>query len=400
MVHPLHDMLSRYQEADSWYPMLEALKAKDAPAGIYQTVFFDQQTKFQYPLASLIPVALLRALCGTDSRALDTLKWLSIFAFLAQVPCVYAILSRGFREPQSRKLTVALAVLLVVSFYPVARAYAAGQIQIFLDLLFSAAFLSWIDKKDRLSGFLIGLSVLVKPQYGLFLLWAVIRKNWKFLVAAAAPLAIGAVLGIVVYGWRNNLQYVEVIRYMGRHGEAYYPNQTVNGLLNRLLRNGSNTRFEVHGFAPYLPTVYVLTVITAVALIALAILSKTPETEFGRVAEFGVVAIAATAASPIAWEHHYGILLPVFAGILPQIDKLCHKSAGSVLVLITFVLCADDLRMTTLLADLSPWNVLQSTLLVGAIILFAVLRGTVRARVIRHQVVGSTYSYTVPADPC
>jgi hypothetical protein len=95
---------------------------------------------------------------------------MSITVLLAQIPCVFAILLRASGKPQNWQLTLALAVMLVLSFYSLVKADAAGQVQILLDLLFSVAFLSWIDKKDKLSGFLVGLAVLVKPQYGLFLL--------------------------------------------------------------------------------------------------------------------------------------------------------------------------------------------------------------------------------------
>ncbi len=374
VIHPLHDLITRYQETDSWRPMLQAEDARFSPRGIYQTVFFDQRTKFQYPLASLIPIAVLRAAGLNDYWLLDTLKWLSIAVLLAQIPCVFAILQRSSGKSQSWQLTLAIAVMLVFSFYPLLKAYTAGQVQILLDLLFSVAFLTWIDKKDRLSGFFMGLAVLVKPQYGLFLLWALVRKNWKFLLAAGGPVASGVVLSLLMYGWKNNIQYLDVVRYMSRHGEAYFPNQSVNGLLNRLLQNGSSTTFDVHGFAPYLPLVYFLTLLTSVALVALVIVSKTPPTPSGRIAEFGVIAIASTAASPIAWEHHYGILLPLFAWILPQTAQLAKVRGASTMLLIAFVLCADDWRITNLLASASPWNVFQSTLLVGAAIFFIFLR--------------------------
>ncbi len=383
VIHPLHDMASRYQEQDSWYPMLKALNATSAPAGIYQSLFFNDRTKFQYPLASLLPIDVLRRAGLSDATLLDALKWLSICAFFGQIPCIFLILSRTFKEPQNPWLIAALTLFLVIGFYPLARAYAAGQIQIFLDLLFSAAFLAWIDQRDRVSGFLVGLSVLVKPQYGLFLIWALVRRKWSFLSGAAVPWIAGTLTAVLAYGWKNNIQYLDVIRYMSRHGEAYYPNQSVNGLLNRLLFNGPNTVFDVHGFAPFLPVVYWLTVSTSLLIVALALLNKRPHTKSGMIAEFGVIAIAATLASPIAWEHHYGILLPLFAWVLPwsaDNSKWPGASLSALLIpLVAFVLCADDWRITNLLANQAPWNLFQSTLLFGALILFFRLWGIVRS---------------------
>jgi hypothetical protein len=101
------------------------------------------------------------------------------------------------------------------------------------------------------------------------------------------------------------------------------------------------------------------------------------------IAEFGVIAIAATLASPIAWEHHYGILLPLFAWVLPWTadnSKWPGASLSALLIpLVAFVLCADDWRITNLLANQAPWNLFQSTLLFGALILFFRLWGIVRS---------------------
>ena len=74
-------------------------------------------------------------------------------------------------------------------------------------------------------------------------------------------------------------------------------------------------------------------------------------------------------ASPIAWEHHYGITLPIFAvllaGSLGNRRRLAWLAASYVLVS-TFV------SATNLLAA-TPLNLLQSSLFAGAIILLALL---------------------------
>ena len=54
-------------------------------------------------------------------------------------------------------------------FYPIVRAYFLGQIQIWIDVLFTAACLSWITGRPLLAGVLIGFTATIKPQLGLFL---------------------------------------------------------------------------------------------------------------------------------------------------------------------------------------------------------------------------------------
>ena len=51
-----------------------------------------------------------------------------------------------------------------------------------------------------------------------------------------------------------------------QHGEVYYPNQSVNGLINRLVGNGNSLEWRSDAFAPYDSAVYVSTVVAALLL--------------------------------------------------------------------------------------------------------------------------------------
>ena len=79
-------------------------------------------------------------------------------------------------------------------------------------------------------------------------------------------------------------------------------------------------------------------------------------------------------ASPIAWEHHYGVTLPIYAVMLAT----CLGDRSRLMWLgISYVLVSTYVPATNLLAA-SPLNLLQSTLFAGAIILLALL-GTDKA---------------------
>ena len=54
------------------------------------------------------------------------------------------------------------------------------------------------------------------------------------------------------------------------------------------------------------------------SLILLAAIARQSKGE-DRVVDFCGMAVSLTIASPIAWEHHYGILLPIFAIMLPRV---------------------------------------------------------------------------------
>jgi hypothetical protein len=85
-------------------------------------------------------------------------------------------------------------------------------------------------------------------------------------------------------------------------------------------------------------------------------------------ADLAMIGLACTVASPIAWEHHYGLLLPMFALLLPALrQKPVLGRATLPLLAVAYVLTSHTLRLTDRLAD-SPWSVLQSYILAGALI--------------------------------
>src|SRR5262249_56311478 len=128
-------------------------------------------------------------------------------------------------------------------FYPVAKAFTLGQIQVWMNALFALGMLAWASRRKFLSGVLIGLIALIKPHYGLLLVWAALRRETRFAAACALTIAAGMAASVAVYGLANHLDYLRVLSFLSQHGETYYPNQSVNGILNRFMSISSPEAF-------------------------------------------------------------------------------------------------------------------------------------------------------------
>jgi hypothetical protein len=87
------------------------------------------------------------------------------------------------------------------------------------------------------------------------------------------------------------------------------------------------------------------------------------------VVDFCTMAVSCTVASPIAWEHHYGVLLPVFAVVL--VNALRHR-AWLPWLIASYILASNYFIQTHFLAP-TVWNVGQSYLLFATWILLALL---------------------------
>jgi len=322
--------------ADSWYPMTVAYQFHLGHPGeaMYSQVFFADHVKMQYPpSALLIPHVLRRTQSDADPpetyagegyKAAGQELWTlydraSWCCALLAVGFAGGIVLEALRDKPVRDIDRYAALLVALgmglTFYPNVRAYTLGQIQPFIALCFAASVLGWIRGLRVVPGILMGLCGLIKPQFGLFLVWGLLRKEGKFTIAFAVTGLLGLFASLSVFGWNNHVDYLKVLSHIGRHGETYYPNNSMNGLLNRLLQNGNNVEWDGYTFSPYHPIVYFGTLISSIALIAVACWKPRGHGTWPGLADFLLMALVCTMASPVAWEHHYSVLLPMLAAL-------------------------------------------------------------------------------------
>lgn len=329
-------MVSGQGGGDSWGPMTIALSYVDSGGTrpLYSEMFQVRKIKYQYPPSALFALMGLR-LAGPETITIshvparvwpsttDMVGWAFYAAMIAAVISIFELQIADAPEAGSdpRWLRMILVGVAALTFYLALKAFTLGQIQVWINSAFAIALLLWMRGKRALGGIAIGLICLIKPHYGLFLAWAALRREWAFLIAAATIFGIGTVAAISVFGWSNHLDYLAALSTIAAHGEAYFPNQSINGLLNRWMGLArpdafNNQVFLFDHFPPFDNVVFWGTRLTSVLLLGAALLVQGPDRDAGRRWDFCRMALTLTIASPIAWEHHYGILLPIFALLL------------------------------------------------------------------------------------
>jgi alpha-1,2-mannosyltransferase len=393
------DFLHGESGGDSWLNLFIAYDYVRSPHAtpLYEEVFFKRGVKFQYPPSSLFTIAAMR-MAGTDRVRLgdeypgprpsinDILGWAFVLLMVISVAALLHIqLKRSNVAAETHVSFAACAVIaagFTLTFYPVMKAYTLGQIQVWLNSIFSLLLLSWVLGRKALSGVLMGLICLIKPHFGLFLLWGLVRREWRFIIGCGATIFIGLAASVAAFGWADHVDYLRVVSHMGQRGEAYYPNQSINGLLNRLMSISdpvryNNLEFHMSEFAPFNPWVYGITVVSSAVILLAAIAWRSKDED--RAFDFCRMAVSLTVASPIAWEHHYGILLPLFAATTAA--TLRRRPAGSwtgLALALAFVLTGQYFQPLQRLAP-TRFNVLQSYVLFGALLLLVLWYRAVRS---------------------
>lgn len=376
--------LGRYftikQGQDSWGAMLTALHYwEQHPASpIYRGVFFDLHTKFQYPLTSLLPFVALKAI-GLSEHQISifwgVVDWSAVL--LVGVLCV-AIASRSAAAHEGGRVkldyaTIAAILLGTLLFYPLLKGCVIGQIQTILSLAYTLAFYCWLRGKQRAAGALIGLMVLLKPQMSLLLIWFALRRRWGALIAALISIAAILPIALAIFGWQNNWDYLLVLSTLSRVGESLYGNHSMNGLLNRLLFNGGDPVFHLDSFPPFNPIVYAGTLISSLLLMGLALIFPGGRGRRGGMADFACMTAVATMASPIAWQHHYGVFLPILVWLWFGRNSGRAPVRNSAWLVTAYVLIGDCLSPINVTWRVPVLNIVQSHIYFGGLIVLWVL---------------------------
>jgi hypothetical protein len=338
---------------------------------IYQAKLYDTLI---YPLTSILPLLWMKRAGMSDAsvfRAMMYASWLAVCAVVLLQVAIAANVVR--RRDASERLTWQAAVATVLGaffFMPITLAFSLGQAQIFLDVFFALLVLFWVKGMHRSAGVTMALLAMVKPQFGLLLLWAALRRRWGALISGIVTLAVGAVVSVAAFGIRNNLDYLRVLSGLSRKAQAHYANQSMFGLLNRAIFNGENLPYHPYVYPPFVPWVYYVTLAITAALIVLALAYPWRE-RAGTMADLGAIGVVCVIATPMAWEHHYGVMLGVFVWLWFGVYRPGH---GTVMWLaIAWILIADFLSPFNHFAAMPVLNMLQSYMYFGALLLLGLL---------------------------
>jgi hypothetical protein len=367
---------------DSLGAMMEAIHfLEHNPHGpVYQKIFFEDRIKFQYPLTSLLPYYELQR-WGMSNRKLFWLSRLTIdltlfVTILLSTWLGLQVLSRRSGVKATRKEMITIGVSLGIAglvFNPLISSANLGQIQTLLTLGFAVAFACWLAGKEAWAGAILGCMMLVKPQYALFVFWALLRRKFRAAVAALVCAATGLAVSCAVFGLKNNLDYIRVLQYIGRRGEPFYPNQSVNGILNRLYATTNFLVFDAHQFAPENPLVFWGTMVSTLLLLLLAMFYPWGKRRSGGAGDFACILLVSTMASPIAWNHHYAILFPIFIWLWFD-DYAWRKNRWDrILIATAYFLVSNMITPLLALVNVPGWNILTSNLYFGAILVLVLL---------------------------
>ncbi|HEX4720868.1 MAG TPA: glycosyltransferase 87 family protein [Pseudonocardiaceae bacterium] len=231
---------------------------------------------------------------------------------------IYITIRKGWPAGGIRGAVVGTAVLLPLSLLtePVADTIWFGQVNLLLMALVALDCLAVSPRWPR--GVLIGIAAAVKLTPAVFLLFFLLRKDYRALVTMAISGIVATAIGFIA-DWSGSFTF-----WLGSSGGAHAVGDSAV-VLNQSLAGGI-ARLGMSGHAQtalWLTLVAVLLVF-AVAGIRKALLAGSVPLAMVITAGFGLM------ASPISWGHHWVYVVP--ATILLVAEGIAHRRRGWLIV--------------------------------------------------------------------
>ncbi|HEX3780649.1 MAG TPA: glycosyltransferase 87 family protein [Pseudonocardiaceae bacterium] len=231
----------------------------------------------------------------------------SIEITVLSVLCLAAVLLVSLRTfyPRGlgRKHWLALGILLPVAlvFEPVRSTLSYGQINLLLMGLVALDCLAARSRWPR--GALIGLAAAVKLTPAAFVLFFLLRKDWRSALRAGISFVVCAGIGFVL-DWHDSVSYWTKVAYQtNRIGLGYIGNQSITAVLMRF------------GLQPPLRSAVYLALVAVFAV--LAVLAMRRALAAGQwVLALSLNGVLELLASPISWSHHWVWSVPLVLSLV------------------------------------------------------------------------------------
>jgi Glycosyltransferase family 87 len=266
-------------------------------------------------------------------------------------------------------------VLLFALFPPTRSSLGLGQSDI--TIFFLMTLLLWAYTRDRrlIAGIAAGIATLTKLIPGLLILYWVWKREWQLAIYSLAT-AVAIVLATLPFvGLPVWIQFLTQVFPALSTGTAYANNQTLPGLINRLMLS---PRFSMGlQSAPDLPIVRVVTSVAEAIVLAITLWFTRGRLESRRslrfALEFSAWLVAMLVISPIAWDHYFTWLLLPITVILAALlnSQITNSRAAALVIVLAIGLWLISIPSETFLRYPEAWQ--RSPLLYASLLILAIL---------------------------
>jgi len=183
--------------------------------------------------------------------------------------------------------------------FPVKFTLGMGQINIIAFFLILFSFFLFKNHKIFLAAPLLTIGVILKPIYVFLLIYFFTKADLKFVNIFMSSLLLFLVLSFVFFGFEVNAYYLQFItpHFADVDGREVYYNQGIMGFTSRLTEHTLTRKVLAYSFS-------------FIVLIIPLVLKK--KNLIDDIAFFSSLTAALVLIDPLAWQHHFIILIAPF----------------------------------------------------------------------------------------
>jgi alpha-1,2-mannosyltransferase len=235
------------------------------------------------------------------------------------------------RTAAARTTVVGLAAAAGwVAFEPLRQTISFGQVNLILMALVAADCLLPASRLRWPRGLLIGLAAAIKLTPAVFVLFFLVRRQYRPVAVSAGSFLGFGLLGAALAPADSATYWFSTLLDPDRIGGiAYAFNQNFQSVLYRLLPEGAGRS-----------ALWLLLVLVALAL-ALAVAARSRAVG-DDVTALLVIAVFGLLASPVSWSHHWVWALPAALPLLRWVAGSRARRAVATFILAVFVVGAHD----------------------------------------------------------
>jgi hypothetical protein len=205
--------------------------------------------------------------------------------------------------------TVAAITLGLIAVWPLRENFVEGQLNVAVTAGIAGCWFALRARRPVLAGVALATAVALKPLAGLFILWALWRREWRLLIATGLALAVYGLVGIGLAGVQGTLDYATTAYPM--HAElwpGYQDNASPQGFYTRLFGPSPWRPRPPYPIAGLAQALTLATWAAGVSLLFWRIGWRRPAPErLNR--EFAALGTTMLLVTPIIWPHYYVVLV-------------------------------------------------------------------------------------------
>lgn len=222
----------------------------------------------------------------------------SVVSLLAFVWVLALVLRSLLRRPLADAVWIALPVMAAISWLGPMRANIEfGQINVLLMALVLTDVLAGENRKWR--GWLTGLAVAIKLTPAVFLVYFLLRRDWRSLIMTVVSFVAYTAIGFALRPADSVEYWTSALRDTARIGNAAFPsNLSINGVVHRMGFDG--TTASILWF-----------VISSLVGLAIMWVAWRLLRDGHKAAAALTVGLIALFCSPVSWSHHWVWALPL-----------------------------------------------------------------------------------------